>query len=172
MRDWRGFSGFLCTPPDCRRVCVCVCTLQDPVTSAAACCDWDMVPPGSPGRDLRTPALYRYRCRFIHALLLRLHTSRSFENQEEKPWKPSFRNGFSFEEETTTKIELWAAAKRFTCSFNIWLSHVWAINFFLQESTSRTGHAVKYELSKINFGRLFLWQNLNCKICNSNCKSI
>lgn len=31
-----------------RYVCVCVCFCQNPVTPAVACCDWDMVPLGSP----------------------------------------------------------------------------------------------------------------------------
>lgn len=56
MTRFLRFLVYLCTPS---RLCVYMCTYscQDSVTSAAACCDWDMVPLGSPPVEIYEPPL-------------------------------------------------------------------------------------------------------------------
>lgn len=144
MRDWRGFSGFscTCTPPGYRRVCVCISSCQDPVTSAAACCDWDMVPSRSPGWDLRTPALYRYRCRFIHTPLFSsdfipvvpLKEERNRENlRSETVLNPREKRRRDQSRAVRCDKTRYALHDLLT----LWLLHVWAISFLPQEKISR-----------------------------------
>lgn len=174
MRDWRGFSGFSGIPVRPVRllphlcVCVYVCLYfyRDSVTSAAACCDWDMVPSGSPGRDLRTCALYRYRCRFIHAPrssfgFIPAVPLRTWEG--EKPRKPRrSERVFQPKEKRRGVVRCGETRCAFTWSFNILNPPCPNNQFFsTKENIQRTALIVKYELFKIIFSRAFFQRDLN-----------
>ena len=152
MRDWRGFSGFscTCTPLGCRRVCVCIssCNFRSSVL-------WLRHGSLEFTRLRFTLALYRYRCRFIHAPLFSSDFILVVLLKAKRKETENLRSEIVFRpRETTTKIELCAATKRstFYMIFNtLWLPHVWAISFFPQEKISRAGYALAVLTLNINF---------------------